>query len=102
MYDTVQPLLAGIYTEIQELTKKKPEATLNKSKVAMINRLLVDVQKLLDTEPEAKYLDLLDDEALPQYSDVLLILSQYKAAAKSFHGRYHRYHDGQHQFVTVD
>jgi hypothetical protein len=40
-------------------------------------------------EPENKYLDILDSELLPQYSDAILILSQYEGALKSFKQRYY-------------
>jgi hypothetical protein len=88
MWETTSPLLNAMYTEIQELSKKKPEATLNQSKVKLINRLLADVKELLSDEPDVKYLDLLDDESLPQFSDVVLMLSQYSAALRGFRETY--------------
>lgn len=101
-YDAVISLLSALYEEIQELSKKKPEATLNAQKVKMINRLLQDLLLILAEEPNAKYLDLVNDEDLPQYSDVVLILSQYVAAMKAFHKKYYRYHEGTHQWVLAD
>jgi hypothetical protein len=53
-----------------------------------VNRLLADLRGLLAEETTIKYLDLLADDELPQYSDVVLILSQYEAAMTSFHSRY--------------
>jgi hypothetical protein len=92
-WERTSPLLNAMYTEIQELSKKKPDATLNESKVKLINRLLTDVKGLLSDEPEVKYLDLLDDEALPQFSDVVLLLSQYSAALKRFRHTYFGWDD---------
>jgi hypothetical protein len=89
LYDTTRPLLDALYTEFQELSKKKPEATLSESKVKLINRLLEDVRKVLKGEREFKYLDVLVSESLPQNSDVVLMLSQYKAAMETFHNNYH-------------
>jgi hypothetical protein len=88
-YETTSPLLDSLYKEVQVLSKKKPEATLNKNKVTLINRLLSDIKDLLCDESDCKYLDLLDDEELPQYSDVVLILSQFSAAMERFHSNYY-------------
>jgi hypothetical protein len=96
-WETTSPLLNALYTEIQELSKKKPEATLSKSKVILINRLLTDVKGLLSDEPEIKYLDLLDDESLPQFSDVVLVLSQYSAALNRFRRMYFGWDANSHK-----
>jgi len=90
-YETTAPLLRAMYREIQELSKKKPDGTLNTNKVKLINRLLSDIKDMLSNEPDSKYLDMIDDQDLPQYSDVVLILSQYSAAVGRFEDRYHRW-----------
>lgn len=72
------PLLIAMRNEYTELTKKKPDATLSKLKVKIVNRLLNDILTLVVKDDDAKkYLDLLDDDDLPQFSDVVIILSQY-------------------------
>ncbi|MES2439972.1 MAG: hypothetical protein V4584_12925 [Verrucomicrobiota bacterium] len=91
LYETTNPLLEAMYREMQELSKKKPEATLSSAKVKLLNRLLEDLRLVLANESGLKYLDLIDDEALPQYSDVVLMLSQYDAAMKSFFQLYYGY-----------
>ena len=91
-----------MFAEIQELAKKKPEATLNATKVKMINRLLTDVGLVLAAESQMKYLDLLNDADLPQYSDVVLVLSQYVGAMDDFHNKYYRYRPGGTRWVTED
>jgi len=88
IYETTAPLLTAMRDELRELAKKKPEATLNKNKVHIINRLLTDVKAVLEDESDSKYLDLLDEEMLPQYSDVVLILSQFAASMTRFFDRY--------------
>ena len=87
-HEALNPLLQAMHQEFQELSKKKSDGVLNKGKVQIVNRLLKDVQAILGTEPSRSYLDLLDEESLPQNSDVSLILSQYCAAMKSFHEKY--------------
>lgn len=91
LYETTEPLLNTLYKEIQDLTKKKPDGTLNQAKIKMINRLLHDIHTFLKDEPGSKYIDFLDDESLPQYSDVTLILSQWSTSVKAFKIKYHRY-----------
>ena len=99
IYETTVPLLKALYSEIQELSKKKPDATLNASKVTLVNRLLTDMKKMLADEPDDKYLDLLDDAALPQYSDVVIILSQYVAAAKRFRETHYDHSIGAQEWI---
>ncbi|OHD09794.1 MAG: hypothetical protein A2086_12800 [Spirochaetes bacterium GWD1_27_9] len=89
IFETTSPLFNSLYKEIQDLSKKKPDGTLNESKVKLINRLLNDIKDFLIDEQENKYLDILSDENLPQYSDVVLILSQYSAALQKFKSKYY-------------
>ncbi len=99
-YDGVISVFNELFKELRELSKKKPEATLSASKVKMINRVLIDVRDCLEGEPEHKYLDLLDDETLPQYSDATLILSQHDGALKAFRERCFGYNSlaGKHDW----
>lgn len=81
----------GLMSEMRELSKKKPEMTLNKSKVKILNRILTDIQSILKKEPEGKYLDLMDDDDLPQNSDAILVMVQYEKALLAFEKRYSKY-----------
>lgn len=90
-YGITRSLLFSMYDEIQALSKKKHDAVLNKTKIKTINRLLKDILGYLGEEPEAKYLDLVDEDTVPQYSDVVILLSQYKSAVTAFQARYFRY-----------
>lgn len=90
-HDNLMPLLIAMFREFQDASKKKPDGALNKRKVEIVNRLLKDVYAVLDGEPTRSYLDLLDEDDLPQNSDVALILGQAVAAMESFRARYHRY-----------
>jgi hypothetical protein len=51
--------------------------------------VLTDLKIVLDSEPEAKFLDLLDDEELPQTSDAVLVMVQYGSALVESPKRYH-------------
>ncbi len=90
-YDAVAGVFAELFKELKELGRKKPETTLSRAKVGVINRVLADIQACLDGEPEHKYLDMLDDDTLPQYGDAILILSQYEGAMTAFKSRHYGY-----------
>lgn len=87
-YDNLMPLLQSMFSEFGELSKKKPDGLLNKRKVEIVNRLLSDIHEILDGEPTSAYLNLLDEDDLPQNSDVVLILGQTVAAMNTFKGKY--------------
>jgi hypothetical protein len=56
--------------------------------VSIVNRLLSDILGLLDGEPQRQYLDLLDEDDLPQNSDVSLMLGQVMSAMGIFRTKY--------------
>ena len=89
-YNATHNIFAGLIKEVRELSRKKPDATLSQGKVKMINRVLADLRNVLEKEPEYKFLDLLDDDELPQTSDAVLVMVQFESALKSFSNRYHR------------
>ncbi|MCH9050902.1 MAG: hypothetical protein IIA72_07460 [Proteobacteria bacterium] len=59
-------------------------------KVMIINRVLEDLLTFLSDEPSGKYLDVLDDQTLPQTSDAVLMMVQFESALASFNQRYHK------------
>lgn len=87
-YGVLRPLLEAMSRDFAELAKKKADAPLNKRKIEIVNRLLKQVFELLDGEPSVAYLDLLEEDDVPQNSDVMLILGQAVAAIESFKKRY--------------
>ena len=99
-YEGTHRVFSSLFVETKELSKKKPDAVLSKGKVALINRVLSDIIAFLTEEPEHKYLGLLDDDELPQNSDVVLLMSQFDAALKGFKDRHFGYEFGQHQWLT--
>ena len=90
-HDNLMPLLNSMFREFQELSKKKSDGVLNKRKVEIVNRLLRDIHGILQGESTSAYLDLLDEDDLPQNSDVVLILGQTVAAMGTFKERYYGY-----------
>lgn len=94
-HDSLSPLLSAMFREFQEFTKKKPEGVLSKSKVKIVNRLLADILTIVQDEPSRPFLDLLDEDDLPQNSDVLLMLGQFVAAMSGFHEKYWGWDSGK-------
>ena len=90
-YELLNPLLTGIYKEMQELSKKKPDSTLNAFKVKAINRILEPIKEMLKMENTHAFLDVLDVDEIPTNSDVVLVLNQYMNAMKIFYEKYYTY-----------
>ena len=88
-HDDMMPLLNAMFREFQDLAKKKPDGALNKRKVDMVNRLLRTIHEIVEGETSHSYLDLLNEDELPQNSDVVLILGQAVAAMNAFRSKYH-------------
>lgn len=101
-YRTGSIVFDGLIKEIRELSKKKPDATMSAGKVKIINRVLFDLMNFLKTEPEGKYLEKLDDDALPQVSDAVLVMVQFETALQAFRGRYHKYVAGKLLWITEE
>ena len=100
-YRASRGIFSGLLSEMRELSKKKADATLSKGKVKILNRVLEDLKTVLADEAEAKYLDLLDEDDLPQNSDAVLVMVQYEKALGSFAGRYRAYDQMRHKSYWV-
>lgn len=100
-YELLCPLLSGIYGELQELSKKKPDTPLNNFKVKSINRVLEPIKELLKEENMYPFLDVLDMDDMPTNSDVVLILSQYIKSMDIFHDKYYGYNSRSGQYEGV-
>jgi len=87
-FELINPLMRKIYTDIQELTKKKQDGVLSKTRIVMVNRLLENARLLLKEEPSIAYLDRLDEDAIPQNADAMMIIGQYVAALQAFQDRH--------------
>ncbi len=98
-YTTTMPLLKAMYIEFKELSKKKPDAAVSKSKIKIANRLLEKIRIILEDSSSIEFLDLLDEDDIPQMSDVTLILSQYVASMEAFKQRHYGYNNSEDQWV---
>ena len=89
LYEATHEVFYSVFREVKEIAKKKHEGTLSSTKVSMINKVLEDVKAMAVNEPEAKFLELLDDETAPQFGDAVLIMAQYEAVLKVFRERHY-------------
>lgn len=88
IHDAMTPLIKSMYSEFKEISKKKPESAVSKNKIKIANRLLERLRIILADEDTIEFLDILDEDDVPQASDVTLILSQYVASMEAFHDKY--------------
>lgn len=88
-FDMLYGLFNSLFSEIKNLTKRKPEESLNEMKVRMINKVLGEIKEVLANYPIGQFLEKLDAEILPSNSDAVLILSQYMSAMDQFKNRYY-------------
>lgn len=72
-----------------ELSKKKQDSIVDRLKIKRRNRLLAELGKVIKDDPNHGFVDMLDEETLPQNSDAVLILSQWKAALAQFRSRHY-------------
>jgi len=89
-FGMLYPLIRAAHDDMVELSKKKPDAPVNETKVKLINRLLSEAAEILLADPIAAYVDVLDEETLPTNSDAVLILGQFLQAMHQFEYRHLR------------
>lgn len=94
-YDLLMPLLNGMYLEMQELSKKKPDTALNEYKIKVINRILTPAKELLQYEDTYPFLDILNSDDIPTNSDVILILNQYIRAMHLYKDKYFSFNNNK-------
>jgi len=102
-YDRLVPMLEAAHREMTELSKKKQDGVVNALKIKMLNRLLAELSKVIEKDPSYAFVDMLDEETLPQNSDAVLILSQWQAALKQYKDRHYGYDgSGGSRWFTVE
>lgn len=88
-YKMLEKLLASSFSELKEFSKKKPDEILNSFKVRSLNRILTPIKEIMKNEPTASFLELLDEDAIPSYSDAVIIIAQFNAAMSQFKSMYY-------------
>ncbi len=82
-------LLHSQRKEFDLLSKKKADGQLNTMKIKMVNRVLEPLRELFSHEESHAFLDIIDEDDIPTYSDVVLVIGQYETAIKKFKTRYY-------------
>jgi hypothetical protein len=95
-YDRLAPMLEAARREMTELSKKKPDGIVNTLKIKMLNRLLSELTKVIENDPSYAFVDMLDEETLPQNSDAVLVLSQWQAALEQYRNHHYGYDSIKH------
>ena len=88
-YKLLKDMLHSQRKEFDLLSKKKADGQLNPMKIKMANRVLEPLKELFKHEKSHKFLDTLNEDEMPTYSDVALIISQYETAIKEFRSKYY-------------
>ena len=98
----LSPMLDSALSEMREFAKKKQDGIVSGTKIKILNRLLTDIKDIVKQEKSASYLDTLSEEELPQNSDAVLILGQYRAVLDSFEKRNIQYIDHKNTWITKE
>lgn len=101
----ISPMLDSAITEMREFSKKKQDGIVSTMKIKVLNRILSDVREIVAGDDTIDYLDPLDEDDLPQNSDAVLVLGQYRAALDTFQeGHYGSNYDepGYRQWITKE
>lgn len=87
-YKLLKDMLVSQRKEFDILSKKKADGQLNSMKIKMVNRVLEPLKELFTQEESYAFLDTLNEDEMPTYSDVVLIISQFETAITEFKNRY--------------
>jgi len=101
-FQYLSPMLDSALSEMREFAKKKQDGIVSAMKIRIMNRLLTDIKEILAHEESRNYLDVLSEEQLPQNSDAVIILGQYRAALDSFEKRHHHTVDYKRTWITKE
>lgn len=101
-FELLVDMLNSQRKEFDLLSKKKADGQLNQMKIKMANRVLEPLKELLSHEDSNKFLDTLEEDNIPTYSDLVLIISQYETAIYEFKEKYHKYDEyyGDKRWMT--
>ena len=101
-FERLVPMLDAAHREMSEFSKKKQDGIVNALKIRNINRLFAELRKLLENDASRDFVELLDEETLPQNSDVVLLLSQWQAALKQYKARHYGWDSTDNRWFTVE
>ncbi|WP_319778075.1 hypothetical protein [Maridesulfovibrio sp.] len=83
--ETLIDKIGALYTEIHVLTKKKPNDSLNKFKINLINSVIIKCNDLIGEKYKPfEGFTVFESDDLPSNSDVTMVLGQYQEALEMF------------------
>lgn len=94
-FDLLAGMLTRLASDISDLSKKQPDGLLNTLKVGQINRVLKPLKDIMSDEPAIEFLDLVSEVedgaeiSRNSYSDVAIILSQYREACGEYRSKHY-------------
>ena len=94
VYGMYIPFFEGLYHEFKQQMRRKADEPVNPYKAESINKVLRPLQEMMKDEEYSEFLGLIETrkegekETEMSYSDVMILLTQYKSAL----GKYHRNH----------
>jgi hypothetical protein len=100
-FEMLSPMLDSLIEEMRAFAKKK-DGIVNDLKVKLINRRLEEMKKILASDPTAAYLDLLDEATVPQNSDAVLILGQFRAAMNQYKEKHYGFDGHRNRWFTQE
>jgi hypothetical protein len=101
IYQATTPIFEGLFREIKELSRKKPEASMSTAKIKLVNRVLADLLVILKDEPTGKYLEGLDEDAVPQVSDAVLAMALFETGLAAFRSKYYKWFQDHEKYHWI-
>lgn len=101
-FQKTEDQLESLYREMGVLSKKKPDSAINKFKLRFINRVILKATSLLgDSFRPFEGFDQFDEDELPSYSDVVMMLAQYLRSMDACRVA-NTYYDGYTPYRVID
>jgi len=88
-YNLLKEMLDSQRKEFDLLSRKKADGQLNPMKIKMVNRALDPLRELCKHEQSHSFLDEINEDDMPTYSDIVLVISQYETALSKFYSKYY-------------
>lgn len=95
--------IKNLIAEFSVLSKKKPDDAVNKFKIKLINPILKVANYFVNDKKHKPFEDfeLFSEDDLPTNSDVLVILSQYRACLEKYHEDTIQYYDYDYKYYWL-
>ena len=89
VYGLYSSFFTGLYNELRQQARKKGDEPVNRYKTENINKVLRPLLEMMKNEEYAEMLGLIETgengETEMTYSDVILLMTQYKSALSKYH-----------------